>query len=217
VFLIDIRGLLLSTRLDNEPTRFSIKARGSRLASLSTSNTFICALPRTKSNGLSIDVPLYFVLILFTCTTPHIESKGSRSTSLSTSNTFYTHQLLPPAEQVNSRKNKFFGIVTHLNTDLAEWGHAFHQFLEARLHHRHFPLIIYQRREQVFVGPLGRISQSHVKPPSGRTLSATLEGGLRVFILVVAPQCQSQAIEQLIFIARWRIKVPEKRGVRRNA
>jgi hypothetical protein len=69
----------------------------------------------------------------------------------------------------------------------------------------------------MLVGPLGRNGHIHVKPPSGRTLPTTIEGGLRVFIPAVAPECQPQAIEQLILIMSWGVKVPEKRSVRWNA
>jgi hypothetical protein len=60
---------------------------------------------------------------------------------------------------------------------------------------------------------LGRDGQINMEPPSGRTLPAGLEGGIRVLLPMIAPQRQPKALEQLMLIASRGIKIPGKRGV----
>jgi hypothetical protein len=56
-----------------------------------------------------------------------------------------------------------------------------------------------------------------MEPPSERTLPIGLQGGPPAFVPAIAPQHQPQAIEQLMLIVRWGIKIPEKISVWGNA
>jgi hypothetical protein len=56
-----------------------------------------------------------------------------------------------------------------------------------------------------------------MEPPSGGTFPATFECYLQVLIPVVAMQHQPHARKHLVLIARRRVKIPEKIGIRRNA
>jgi hypothetical protein len=96
-------------------------------------------------------------------------------------------------------------------------GHMVHQSPKAGRHLWCFPPIIHPRQEQMFIGSLGHIDQIHKEPSPGSTFPGTTEGGLGVFIFAAALQAQPQAKEQLLIISDWGVKVPEERGVRRNA
>jgi hypothetical protein len=126
-------------------------------------------------------------------------------------------QLFPLAERADSPKNKFFGAVIHLNLGLVELSYSRYQHLQATCLLWNLPLILDQRWRKMFVRPLGCITQVNVKPPSGGAFAAAPEGGLQIFLLVIAAQCQPNVGEHFVLIVHHGIEVPEQAGDRWNA
>jgi hypothetical protein len=84
--------------------------------------------------------------------------------------------------------------------------------------HRWFrPLILDSWREQKLIDPRGLIMHIHKNPLLLGTLPVALEGGLDVFIPMVASQGKANPTKNCLGVSGRRIIVPEKASIRRDS
>jgi hypothetical protein len=98
----------------------------------------------------------------------------------------FERQFLPVSEGANPPKIEFFDAVACLEADLAQFGNTLGQRSQAIDHRWFWPVILDNWREQKLIDPRGLIMYIHKNPFLLGTLSTVLEGGLDVFIPVVA-------------------------------
>jgi hypothetical protein len=91
-------------------------------------------------------------------------------------------------KRVDLPESKVLGAVACPKTDVLECNHPFDQSGHVRCHLLFPPLVINERREQVFVFPLWGNMHIYQEPPSGRTSPGALEGGIDVFLSVAVPK-----------------------------
>jgi hypothetical protein len=87
---------------------------------------------------------------------------------------------------VNSPKGEFFGAVVGLKTGFAEFSHPLNQSGQARCHWQLAPFVFDEREEQTVIHPPRFNMHIHQKPLLLRVLPRALEGGINVFMTVVA-------------------------------
>jgi hypothetical protein len=111
---------------------------------------------------------------------------------------------------VDPPKNKFFSAVACPKTDVMELSHPLDQSGQARCHLWLPPLVVNERREQMSVHPLRVNVHMNQEPPLGRISLGALEGGIDIFLSMVATQRQLDPRVDHLIIAAQTVKLPKQ-------